>query len=424
MKPISLLFSLFALGAAPCGLASTINVPKDQPTIQAGINAANNGDTVLVSPGTYTENINFNGKAITVTSAMGSKVTIIDGGQANQVVTFDSGETQSSILRGFTIRNGNAICCGASAGGILISNSSPTISHNTITKNFGCGINAVDGAPVIEDNVISYTTNVPPSGYSYCGVAQGSGILLGNQSGQIIGNTIIYNVAGPDGNGGGIYLWVGGAPLIENNIIAFNQAGIYSSGGGITMQNSGAPIIVQNLIIGNKAGTVGGGLDLEIPNDGSTALMVNNTIAGNSTADENHGPIGADVYISGFYGTAAFWNNIITGATKNYLLYCDPTYGVPSPSFHNNDVFNSKGGDYVGTCAGQTGHKGNISADAKFVNPTKRNYELSAGSPAINAGTKSAPDLPKKDLAGRPRIVGGRIDIGAYEYQGTESDRK
>jgi hypothetical protein len=188
MKPIRLLFSLFAFTAAPCALASTINVPKDQPTIQAGINAANNGDTVLVSPGTYTENINFNGKKITVTSARGPKVTIIDGGQADQVVTFDSGETQSSILRGFTIRNGLAICCSASAGGISISNSSPRISHNTITKNFGCGINAVDGAPVIEDNVISYTTNVPPSGYSYCGVAQGSGILLGNQSGQIIGN--------------------------------------------------------------------------------------------------------------------------------------------------------------------------------------------------------------------------------------------
>jgi hypothetical protein len=421
MKQIDLLFILFVLAFAPCASASTIHVPKDQPTIQSGINAANNGDTVLVSPGTYAENINFDGKAITVASAKGPSVTIIDGGQVNQVVTFDSGEVQSSILRGFTIRNGLAICCSASAGGILIESSSPTISHNVITKNFGCGINALDGAPLIENNVISYTKDVPGDGnYSYCGVAQGSGILLGNESGQIIGNTIIYNVAGPDGNGGGIYLWVGGTPLIEDNIIAFNQAGIYSSGGGITMQNSGAPVIVQNLIIGNKAGTVGGGLDLEIPNDGSSALLVNNTIAGNSTENQYHGPSGPEVYISGFYGTMAFWNNIITGTTKDYVVYCDPSYGAPSPSFHNNDAFSPKGGDYVGTCAGQTGHKGNISADAKFVNPAKRKYELSVGSPAINAGTKSAPDRPKKDLAGHPRIVGGKIDMGAYEYQGTE----
>jgi hypothetical protein len=68
VKLIRLVLALFAVVVVPCGLASTIHVPKDQPTIQAGINAANNGDTVLVSPGKYVENINFNGRAITVTS--------------------------------------------------------------------------------------------------------------------------------------------------------------------------------------------------------------------------------------------------------------------------------------------------------------------------------------------------------------------
>jgi serine protease len=62
--------------------AVTIRVPADQPTIQAAINAANNGDTVLVSDGTYKENINFNGKAIRVTSVNGATTTIIDGGRS------------------------------------------------------------------------------------------------------------------------------------------------------------------------------------------------------------------------------------------------------------------------------------------------------------------------------------------------------
>jgi hypothetical protein len=412
------MFILLALVAAPFVLASTINVPKDQPAIQAGINAANNGDTVLVAPGTYYENINFLGKAITVTSSGGPKVTVIDGGQINQVVTLDSGETKSSILSGFAIRNG----LGSKAGGIAIVNSSPIISHNIVTKNFGCGIGVYYGAPVIQRNTVSYT-----SGGGSCAPAQGSGIMLYGQGSQygmgsvhIIGNIIGHNVSWPDGSGGGIYLWIGGAPLIENNIIEFNQAGIYGSGGGITMQNSGAPIIIQNLIIGNEAGTVGGGLDLEIPNDGSTALIVNNTIARNRTATENQGQTGPEVYVSGFFGTVAFWNNIITGTTENAVVYCDPGYHAPSPSFKNTDAFSLQGGDYAGTCAGETGQNGNISAIPKFVDPVKRNYQLLAGSPAINAGTNSAPDLAKRDLAGKPRIVGGTIDMGAYEYQGME----
>ena len=71
----------------------TIHVPADQSTIQAAINAAKNGDTVLVAPGTYIENINFNGKAITVTSSGGPSVTIIDGRAKASVVTFNTGET-------------------------------------------------------------------------------------------------------------------------------------------------------------------------------------------------------------------------------------------------------------------------------------------------------------------------------------------
>ena len=95
-----------------------IYVPTDQPTIQAGIDAATNGDTVLVAQGTWFENINFNGKAITVAShyLMESDSahiynTIINGSDPSNpdigtVVTFDSNTDTTSCLYGFTITGG------------------------------------------------------------------------------------------------------------------------------------------------------------------------------------------------------------------------------------------------------------------------------------------------------------------------------
>jgi hypothetical protein len=78
------------LASAKTEAQTTIRVPADQPTIQSAINGATNGDMVLVAPGTYFENINFGGKAINVTSESGPQATIIDGGNANPVVTFTS----------------------------------------------------------------------------------------------------------------------------------------------------------------------------------------------------------------------------------------------------------------------------------------------------------------------------------------------
>ena len=93
-----------------------IHVPADQPTIQAAITAAQPGDTVLVSPGTYVENINFQGKAITVASSDGAGVTTIDGHLGNDsVVKFTLGEGNGSVLKGLTITGGNSFF---NAGGI------------------------------------------------------------------------------------------------------------------------------------------------------------------------------------------------------------------------------------------------------------------------------------------------------------------
>src|SRR5438552_3400518 len=95
---------LAATAAANAG--NTIHVPLDQPGIHAGIDAAANGDIVLVAPGTYVENINFRGKLITVISEQGPGLTIIDGAARDSVVTLISSEGPASVLSGFTVQYG------------------------------------------------------------------------------------------------------------------------------------------------------------------------------------------------------------------------------------------------------------------------------------------------------------------------------
>ena len=145
-------------------------------------------------------------------------------------------------------------------------------------------------------------------------------------------------------------------------------------------------------------------------------MFVNNTFARNSTSRG----LDAEIYTNSSVGEpTSFYNNIIVvGAKGQTAVYCDNFNTTTLPVFFSNDVYAPGSTKYGGICPDQTGTNGNISADPKFVNANKRNYELLSGSPAINAGTNSAPHIPKKDLAGHPRIVGGTIDIGAYEYQG------
>jgi hypothetical protein len=386
-------------------------------SVTAGIAAAANGDTVLVCPGTYVENLNFAGKSIAVRSKSGPAVTILDGGQSESVVSFTTGEGAASVLEGFTVTHGRSGFDTAgfgNGGGVRIENSSPTIRANIIVNNRGCagiGIFVRFGSPMIDSNVIS--NNVQAG----CGGGTGGGGigLLGTSAATIVGNLISGNVM-TAGDGGGIAL-NGSGPRIERNVISGNSASGLSpcaSGGGISIVNESPTSIAGNLIVKNSAGC-GGGIFWLIPELATPPRIVSNTIA------DNGGREGSAIFADGFDGEVVVANNIIVAAAGQIAIECGNFNDSAPPTFTANDVFSASGLGYGGVCADQTGIRGNISADPFFADPAAGNYHLRTESLVIDAADGSILPALAVDLDNHPRPVDGDADgvaasdVGAFE---------
>ena len=429
----SIFFLLWIYGVAAAA-QRTIHVPVDQPTIQAGINAANPGDTVLVSPGTYTENIDFMGKAITVISSAGPGTTVIDGSKGGPAVTFRTGETQASIISGFTIENGGRGTNPLDTSGIYVMIAAPSILNNIIEHSNCYGIHLYFAAALVQNNEINLTDGPCDGG--------GSGIYVDvspfysptQPTNLIVGNVIENNVEHGGLGGAAIYIWVADGTVVESNVIRNNSAP--GDGGAILSYNTDELVLAGNLISGNSAqGT--GGISLLLPDDTEgpySDLIVNNTFVGNKSLTPQSSA--SQVWLEGDLTQSFFVNNIVVGNDSSPAFECGQDYNYLSLTplvIDHNDIYNSQGQAYGGACPDQTGTYGNISADPQFVNSSSGDYHLKASSPAIDAGNNSALQLLEnagvsltKDLDGNPRVQDATgkgypiVDMGAYEYAGVQ----
>lgn len=274
-----------ALLLAPMAAADTIGVPGDFPTIQAAIEAALDGDEIVVAPGVYNEAIDLLGKAIVLRSEAGPDLTTIDGaGLQVSVVRCVSGEGSNTLIRGFTIANGRfGTLISVSnnwwvGGGLYVNQSSPTIEDCVFIGNragFGGGAYFRDSASIVRDCVFhGNTANTDGGGAQFFG-------------GAVSVEDCVFSLNNAaQGHGGGSHV-VLGEHLFTGCTFSNNIASV---GGGFSFFTNGSPLsmigatIVSNIATGSGGGFwVRSGFDQLMLQGSEICLNAPNAVAGQYT---------------------------------------------------------------------------------------------------------------------------------------------
>ncbi len=407
----------FAVCILNVASATIIHIPEDYPAIQQGIDAAVEGDTVLVYEGTYYENLNFNGNNIVVISTSSYYeenanlfLPIIDGGQNGSVVTFESGENSTAMLDGFWITNGqgggqpsNSIW----GGGVTIKNeSSPTLTHLSIFDNESIGYWGRGSGIFIADNSNSIIKNVSIEQNN--SVYLGGGIYCENSSPELININIRNNFAH---EGAGLFFTqcefeINQSSIKDNGVNDIDIPCL--NGGGLSISSESNGTIKNTVIASNITQMSGGGILVKYSS---------NLILENVTIDDNEAQCGGGINLYD-YSAVQISNSIIWSNSQEGIYSSPPGFewGPTEVTISYTDIENGQDGVYaVGGSLNWL--NGNIDTDPLFVDPDNGDFNLQEGSPCIDAGTpffvwegdtlvNMSPD----------EYLGSAPDMGAFEY--------
>ena len=374
---LSLLFIL------PSVFAATLRVPQDYATIQAAVDAAQNGDVVLVSPGTYYEHVVISAKTITLASLYYTtndpqyiETTIIDAQGTGSVIQTDAGDGPETTIVGFTIQNG---LDGVKAFAKL------NILHNHFIANDD-GIDYTNSGGVCRGNIFENSTD--------------DGIDMDEFTEGLFEDNISRN-----NHEDGIEIRLQPYSGITLNITIRNNQ-LYGNGqDGIQLVDYAdlshrVFVIERNLIQNNQRVGLGlmdneqSGEDYRAASIPERIYVFNNTFAGN-----NYGITGGDNLIA--------LNNLFVNSRNLGVKNIDGDSIVSHNLFWGNGT-------------NQSGSNVDLSTTL-FADPLlDASAQLQAGSPAIDAGTAHFNWNGETVLDIQPAYYAGAApDLGKYEYNFT-----
>lgn len=432
-KPLSYL--LIALTGAPTLSAATIEVPAEHLTIQAAIDAAAAGDTIMVAAGTYRESLSWTGKDLVIQGA-GAATTIIDprgpNGERGGACVETSGLTPAAVFEGFTLRGGidtevmdpnNNPIVNGDGGGMVNVDSSPTVVGCVFTENqrhgfwwyntrgVGGGMCNLRSNPTVIDCVFHQNSANEAGGM---GNTESNPTVIGctfdNNSDPSVTN---FNCTAPGVTFADCELRDGLRGMVNRNSNLrltnsvftnfngwFNQAIRIEGGGTVTLDGC---LIADNTSTVFDPSRLADASGIGIRNGSATLVMTNCTVVGNRGGQSGTGVLsGGPTTIT----NCIFWDN---EAYSNYVSPLEQNIAM----WATTPIINHSNIEHGDSLAGV----GNMSQDPMFVSEATGDYRLLPGSPSVDSGDSAAvPATLVTDLGGNARTLGAAVDIGAFEF--------